>query len=82
MLGFLLGIRKGIFRKILYATTGGAAAAAVCYPKEAGEYAKLTYTEIKGLLTSHEIIQGILLKYESLFYIQNFICRNPCYFRR
>lgn len=50
LLGLLLGIRKRIFKKALYAITGGLAAAALCYPAEAKEYGEIILSDIKEIL--------------------------------
>ena len=39
--GFLLSIRGGKFKKLVYISTGAATVAAFCYPKEAGEGVQL-----------------------------------------
>lgn len=51
MTGLIFGLRGGIFKKTLYATTGALGMAAVCYPKEAAEYSKVGLTESKKYLT-------------------------------
>ena len=38
--GYIIGIRKGFFKRFLYTASGGIAAATVCYPYEAEEYFK------------------------------------------
>lgn len=59
LFGLLLGIRKKIFKKTLYAATGGLAAAAVCYPAEAKEYAGIIYSDLKEILQDcYTLFQG------------------------
>lgn len=38
LVGYVIGLRRGFFRRIVYAGIGGLTIATVCYPKEAEEY--------------------------------------------
>ncbi|XP_066143212.1 MICOS complex subunit MIC27 isoform X2 [Euwallacea fornicatus] len=49
--GLILGLRGGIFKRTIYATTGILGMASVCYPKEAAEYAEISIIEGKKYLT-------------------------------
>lgn len=49
--GLILGLRGGLIKKTLYASTGALAMGAVCYPKEASEYSTIVATEGKKYLT-------------------------------
>ena len=50
VLGFVLGIRKSFFRKLIYAGVLGSSTAAVIYPKEAKIFAKEGYTYARGFI--------------------------------
>ncbi|XP_064473824.1 MICOS complex subunit MIC27-like isoform X2 [Ornithodoros turicata] len=50
--GLVLGARGGIFRKLIFATTGAGAAAAACYPKEAREFSENYLTLAKDQVTA------------------------------
>lgn len=52
LLGFLLGWRRGFFRKLVYATVVGSATAAVIYPKDAKIVVKEGYLYSRGLIKS------------------------------
>lgn len=54
--GLILGLRGGIFKKLLYTTTGAGAVGVVCFPKEAKEaysmaehYGQISYNFIYGV---------------------------------
>ncbi|XP_023021622.1 MICOS complex subunit 26/27 isoform X2 [Leptinotarsa decemlineata] len=49
--GLIFGLRGGFFKKTLFATTGALGMGAVCYPKEASEYAQVGAVEGKKYLT-------------------------------
>lgn len=38
--GFLLGLRGGMFKKLVYASAGALAMSGVCYPKETYQYSQ------------------------------------------
>lgn len=38
LVGYVIGLRRGFFRRIVYASIGGLTIATMCYPKEAEEY--------------------------------------------
>ena len=38
LVGYVVSLRRGYFKRLLYPIIGGVGAAAVCYPKEASEY--------------------------------------------
>lgn len=59
VLGFLLGLRKRLIKKILYPVTGGLAMAAACYPDEAREYTQMSVSAAKEMWQAfYEIYQG------------------------
>lgn len=49
--GLIFGLRGGIIKKTIYASTGALGMAAVCYPKEAAEYSQIGLAESKKYLT-------------------------------
>jgi hypothetical protein len=52
LLGFLLGVRRSFFKKLIYAAVLGSATAAVIYPKDAKIIAKEGYLYSRGLIKS------------------------------
>uniref|UniRef100_A0A8D8X7W7 MICOS complex subunit n=1 Tax=Cacopsylla melanoneura TaxID=428564 RepID=A0A8D8X7W7_9HEMI len=68
LLGLLFAIRKGFFKKLIYATTGGLTMASVCYPKEADEYSAIAFVEAKKYtLVGYHFLNGVskdLIGYE------------------
>lgn len=58
--GFVFGLRGKLFKRTIYATTGALGMAAVCYPKEASEYAQLGLGEGKKYLTiAYNFVYGV-----------------------
>ncbi|KAI4466085.1 micos complex subunit mic26 / mic27 family member [Holotrichia oblita] len=49
--GFILGLRGGFFRRLLFTSTGALGMAAICYPNEAAEYSELAGKEVKRYLS-------------------------------
>lgn len=49
--GYLLGIRRGFFRKLIYSSAGGVGVASLCYPKEAAVYSNQALAEAKVYAT-------------------------------
>lgn len=49
--GFVIGLRHGFIRRLIYTTIGGGALASICYPKEAEIYAQKGLAEAKTLTT-------------------------------
>lgn len=49
--GFVLGLRGGFIRRVLYTGIGAGAIASICYPKEAGVYAQHGVVEAKRMAT-------------------------------
>lgn len=47
MAGFILGLRGGFFRRLLFTSTGALGMAAICYPNEAAEYSEIAGKEAK-----------------------------------
>ncbi|XP_014287946.1 uncharacterized protein Mic26-27 isoform X2 [Halyomorpha halys] len=45
--GFVYGLRKGMFRRLLYTTIGAGTMAALCYPREAQEYSRFVYEQAR-----------------------------------
>lgn len=46
--GFILGLRHGFIRRLVYTTIGAGAMASICYPQKAGVYAQKSLTEAKA----------------------------------
>lgn len=46
--GFILGLRHGFIRRILYTAIGTGAFASICYPAEAGVYAQKSLVEAQS----------------------------------
>lgn len=46
--GFLIGLRHGRIRRLLYTSVGGGALASVCYPNDAKVYANQALHEAKA----------------------------------
>ncbi|KAG5883148.1 hypothetical protein JTB14_033399 [Gonioctena quinquepunctata] len=58
--GLIFGLRGGLFKKTLYATTGALGMGAICYPKEASEYTQYGVTEGKKYLTiAYNFVYGV-----------------------
>lgn len=49
--GYILGLRRGMFRRLLYASVGATGMASICYPKEAAVYYELGAVEAKKYTT-------------------------------
>lgn len=49
--GYIIAIRRGFFRRLLYASAGGLGVASICYPKEAEQYWQQTLNETKTYAT-------------------------------
>jgi len=49
--GFVIGLRHGFIRRMLYTSIGGGALASICYPKEAEIYAQKGLAEAKRCTT-------------------------------
>lgn len=49
--GYIIGIRRGFIRRLLYTSIGGLGVASVCYPKEASEYSQQAIAEAKTYAT-------------------------------
>ncbi|KAJ6635548.1 MICOS complex subunit MIC27 [Pseudolycoriella hygida] len=49
--GFVIGLRHGFIRRLLYTSIGGGALASICYPKEAEIYAQKGLAEAKTWTT-------------------------------
>lgn len=49
--GYIIGIRRGFFRRLLYTSAGGLGVASLCYPKEAAVYSQQALTETKVYAT-------------------------------
>lgn len=51
MSGYILAIRRGFFRRLLYTSVGGLGVASICYPKEAEVYSQQALDEMKTYAT-------------------------------
>lgn len=49
--GYIIGIRRGFIRRLLYTSIAGLGVASVCYPKEAREYSQQAIAEAKTYAT-------------------------------
>lgn len=49
--GYIIGIRRGFFRRLLYSSAGGLGVASICYPKEAEKYSQQAVVEAKTYAT-------------------------------
>lgn len=49
--GYIIAIRRGFFRRLLYTSIGGFGVASVCYPKEAEIYWQHALSETKTYAT-------------------------------
>lgn len=49
--GYIIGIRSGFIRRLLYTSVGGLGIASVCYPKEASQYSQQAIAEAKTYAT-------------------------------
>lgn len=48
---YIIGIRRGFFRRLLYTSAGGLGVASICYPKEAAVYSQQALSEAKVYAT-------------------------------
>lgn len=51
MSGYIIAIRRGFFRRLLYTSAGGLGVASICYPKEAEIYWQQALNESKTYAT-------------------------------
>lgn len=51
MSGYIIAIRRGFFRRLLYTSIGGLGVASICYPKEAEQYWQQSLNETKTYAT-------------------------------
>lgn len=51
MSGYIIAIRRGFFRRLLYTSIGGLGVASICYPKEAEIYWQQALHESKTYAT-------------------------------
>lgn len=49
--GYIIGIRRGFIRRLLYTSIGGLGVASICYPKEAEKYSQQAIHEGKTYAT-------------------------------
>lgn len=49
--GYIIGIRRGFIRRLIYSSAGGLGVASICYPKEAVIYSQQALTEAKVYAT-------------------------------
>lgn len=49
--GYIIGIRRGFFRRLIYTSAGGLGVASLCYPKEAAVYSQQALAETKVYAT-------------------------------
>lgn len=49
--GYIIAIRRGFFKRLLYSSIGGLGVASICYPKEAEKYAHEALSEAKTYAT-------------------------------
>lgn len=49
--GYIIGVRRGFFRRLLYTSVGGVGVASICYPKEAQKYSQELIQETKTYAT-------------------------------
>lgn len=49
--GYIIAIRRGFFRRLLYTSIGGFGVASICYPKEAEVYWQHALNETKTYAT-------------------------------
>lgn len=49
--GYIIAIRRGFFRRLLYTSIGGLGVASICYPKEAEKYWQQSLNETKTYAT-------------------------------
>lgn len=49
--GYIIAIRRGFIRRLIYASAGGLGVASLCYPKEANQYWQQALNESKTYAT-------------------------------
>ncbi|XP_014244068.1 MICOS complex subunit MIC27-like isoform X3 [Cimex lectularius] len=65
--GYILALRKGIFKRLLYTTAGGSAVAALCYPCEAKQFAGEAVVHAKRyFVIGYHLLNGDQVNYEKL----------------
>ncbi|XP_014244067.1 uncharacterized protein LOC106663621 isoform X2 [Cimex lectularius] len=58
--GYILALRKGIFKRLLYTTAGGSAVAALCYPCEAKQFAGEAVVHAKRyFVIGYHLLNGV-----------------------
>lgn len=63
--GFILALRGGFFRKLIFTTAGALSMAAICYPKEAAEYSEKAGIEAKRYFNiAYNFYYGGIICYE------------------
>ncbi|XP_046668968.1 MICOS complex subunit MIC27-like isoform X3 [Homalodisca vitripennis] len=59
LLGYVIAIRRGWFRRIIYTGTGATAVAAICYPEEAKEYSSEGFKQAKRyIVIAYHFLNG------------------------
>lgn len=72
--GYILALRRGIFRKLIYTSIGAGGMAALCYPREAKEYSHEALQLLKRyIIIGYHFINGgeslIILSFRSALII-------------
>ncbi|KAG8309669.1 hypothetical protein J6590_078965 [Homalodisca vitripennis] len=64
LLGYVIAIRRGWFRRIIYTGTGATAVAAICYPEEAKEYSSEGFKQAKRyIVIAYHFLNGVMRDY-------------------
>uniref|UniRef100_A0A1B6LG30 MICOS complex subunit n=1 Tax=Graphocephala atropunctata TaxID=36148 RepID=A0A1B6LG30_9HEMI len=59
LLGYIIAIRRGWFRRLVYTGTGATAVAAICYPEEAREYSQEGFKQAKRyIVIAYHFVNG------------------------
>uniref|UniRef100_A0A1B6M038 MICOS complex subunit n=1 Tax=Graphocephala atropunctata TaxID=36148 RepID=A0A1B6M038_9HEMI len=67
LLGYIIAIRRGWFRRLVYTGTGATAVAAICYPEEAREYSQEGFKQAKRyIVIAYHFVNGVLRDYAGM----------------
>lgn len=71
--GYIIGLRSGFIRRLIYTSIGGLGVASVCYPKEARVYSQKAIAEAKTYATIvYNFAYGSMFTTKILFHRKSF----------
>lgn len=59
VVGYVVALRRGMFRRLIYSLTGASAVTAVCYPDQAEEYSSEGFHQTKRyVVIAYHFVNG------------------------